>query len=393
MVTPEENAAMTEVGPGTKCGALLRRYWMPICPAAELTPAKPKRRVRLMGENLVLFRDGSGRHGLVPEQCPHRRASLYHGFVEEDGLRCAYHGWKVDVAGTCLEQPFEPAGSPLKAEACVRAYPVQQLAGLLFAYLGPDPAPLLPRWETAVRKDGTRAITVLPLHNCNWLQAQENSVDPVHTYYLHAHTLMLQARDKRAQDYFHRPIEKFEFDLVHEPAWTGVRKRRTYGGDNPEQELGHPAVFPNILINPQNEELVIHWRVPVDDRHTSIIWLRFSPSRDGGEVEQADADIPLTYLPHPRQSDGEYDLRDFPGQDLMAWETQGPVFDRTTELLGTSDRGVVMWRKLLLEQIAEVAAGRDPVGVIRDPSLNEVVRVPLSLGRIFRARAMEMAGS
>ena len=156
MLSREDNELLTRVGPGTPCGEVLRRYWMPVCPAAEITPDKPKRRVRILGENLVLFRDGKGRFGLLPEHCPHRHASLYFGFVEEDGLRCAYHGWKFDVAGTCLEQPFEPANSPLKAEACRRAYPVQQLAGILFAYLGPDPAPLLPHWETLVRTDGTR---------------------------------------------------------------------------------------------------------------------------------------------------------------------------------------------------------------------------------------------
>jgi 5,5'-dehydrodivanillate O-demethylase oxygenase subunit len=238
------------------------------------------------------------------------------------------------------------------------------------------------------RTDGRRAITVLPLHQCNWLQAQENSVDPVHTYYLHAHTLMLLGRDSRAQAYFHRPIEKLDFELCHEPAWTGIRKSRAYGGDRPERELGHPAVFPNILINPQAGELVIHWRVPVDDRQTRIFWLRFAPSPDGARVDQAEADIPVTYIPHPRRADGDYDLSDFPGQDLMAWETQGPIFDRSTELLGVSDRGIVMWRKLLMEQIDEVRHGRDPAGTIRDPHLDAPIPVALST-----RQAREMAAS
>jgi 5,5'-dehydrodivanillate O-demethylase len=391
MLTPEENALLTQVGKGTPCGELLRRYWMPVCPAAELTQAAPKKRVRLMGEDLVLFRDGGGRLGLLPEHCPHRHASLYHGFVEADGLRCAYHGWKFDVGGQCIEQPFEAAEGGLKTDACRRAYPVRLEAGLIFAYLGPLPAPILPRWEFMERTDGRRAITVLPLHRCNWLQAQENSVDPTHTYYLHAHTLMLLGRDRGAQDYFHRPIEKLDFELCHEPAWTGIRKSRAYGGDRPERELGHPAVFPNILINPQAGELVIHWRVPVDDRQTRIFWLRFQPSADGAIVEQAEADIPVTYIPHPKKGDGDYDVSDFPAQDLMAWETQGPVFDRTTELLGVSDRGIVMWRKLMLEQIAEVQAGRDPAGVIRDKHLDRPIELALSKGSARRAMATEEA--
>src|ERR1700675_4155172 len=143
MLSRDDNELLTQVGPGTPGGELLRRYWMPVGPAAEITAEKPKKRLRILGEDLVLFRDGRGRFGLLPEHCPHRHASLYFGFVEEDGVPSAYHGWKLDAAGKCLEQPFEPANSPLKAEACRRAYPVQQLAGILFAYLGPDPAPLL----------------------------------------------------------------------------------------------------------------------------------------------------------------------------------------------------------------------------------------------------------
>ncbi len=376
MLSPQDNALVTQVGPGTPCGELMRRYWMPICPEAEITDAKPKKRVRMLGEDLVLFRDAAGRYGLLPEHCPHRHVSLYFGFVEPDGIRCPYHGWKFDVAGKCVEQPFEPANSPLKDEACRRSYPVQSLAGILFAYLGPEPAPLLPRWETMVREDGTRKIVVLPVHRCNWLQAQENSLDPVHTFYLHAHMLKQTRKDGAFAEsiaYFSRPIEGIDFELCVEPAWAGIRKIRTYGGEKGGTEAGHPAVFPNILVAPQGKELVMHWRVPVDDQTTYILWLEFTPTRDGADAGQADADIPVTYLLHPLGPDGEYDLSDFPGQDLMAWETQGRIFDRSTELLGTTDRGVVMMRRLLIEQIKAVGQGKEPVGVIRDPACNQQI--------------------
>jgi 5,5'-dehydrodivanillate O-demethylase len=397
MLTSDDNRLLTQTERGTPGGELLRRYWMPICPEAELTDEKPKKRVRIFGENLVLFRDGNRKIGLVREQCAHRRASLYFGFVEEDGLRCPYHGWKFATSGKCIEQPFEPKGSPLKDEACVPSYPVQALAGILFAYLGPLPAPLLPRWETLVSKAGTRSITVLPIHNCNWLQAQENSVDPVHTYYLHAHMLMHQAKaDERLKSsaaYFHRPIQNIDFELTREAAWTGIRKIRTYGGALAEREVGHPAVFPNILIVPQDKnDLVTHWRVPVDDSHTYIIWLHFAPTRDGSEVAQADSDIPVTYLPHPRSPDGEYDLTDFPQQDLMAWETQGPVFDRSQELLGTTDRGIVMWRNLLREQINRVREGKEPDGMIRDPKINQTIGLQIEKHRQARFER-ELAGA
>jgi len=391
MLSSEDNALLTQVGAGTPGGELLRRYWMPICPAAEVTAAKPKRRVRVLGEDLVLFRDGTGRLGLLPEHCPHRHVSLYHGFVEEDGLRCAYHGWKFDVAGQCLEQPFEPANSPLKAEACRRAYKLQQLAGIVFAYLGPDPAPLLPRWETLVRNDGTRKINVLAVHRCNWLQVQENAEDPVHTYYLHSHMFRVLGLSNTEGGYYYRPIENYDFALCKEAAWTGIRKIRVYGGDRPEREVGHPAIFPNLLMNPQGKEIATHWRVPIDDEHTYIIRCHFTPSDDGAEVVQAEADIPVAYFPDGLLPDGERVLSSFPTQDQMAWETQGAIFDRSRELLGRSDRGIVMFRNLLRQQIEAVRAGKEPAGVIRDPALNDVISFMLSQGQARMARELEAA--
>lgn len=387
-LTPELNELFTRVGKGTPCGELFRRYWLPIAPASELTAERPKKRVRLLGEDLVLFRDKRGELGLLPERCPHRKASLYFGFVEEDGLRCAYHGWKFDAAGSCTEQPFEPADSKLRALACRPPYRVEQLGGLLWAYIGPEPAPLLPRWDLLIRQDGTRSITVLPLHHCNWLQAQENSHDPVHTVYLHGRMLSeLNAQgkgDQAAIAYYSRPIEKFEFEVCREPAWIGIRKIREFGGEQPTRELGHPAIFPNILINPQVGRVVMHFRTPIDDEHTYIVWAEFTPSDDGSAVQQAESDIQVTYMPHPLHPDGEYDLTTFVNHDLMAWETQGPIYDRTDELLGSSDRGITLFRKMLREEIEKVQAGEDPGGVIRDPALN--VSIPVGAAAAGQAR-------
>lgn len=379
----ELNLRLTQVGPGTPAGALLRRYWMPLCPAAEITAERPKKRLRLLGEDLVLYRDGRGRYGLIPEACPHRAVSLAYGFVEEDGIRCAYHGWKFDVSGACVDQPFEPHPEKLKPLACRPGYVVEALAGMLWGYLGPLPAPLLPRWEMLVSKTGLRNIVVLPLHNCNWLQAQENSVDPVHTYYLHAQMLLRQPPEVGAEfaasiAYFGRPIEDYDFELVHEPAWSGIRKIRQFGGDRPQRESGHPAIFPNALVALQDHGPVMHFRAPVDDTHTRIFWVGFVRSENGAPVEQADDTIPVTYLPHPKRPDGDYDLSTFVNHDLMAWETQGDRYDRTQELLGASDRGVTMLRKLLREQIDVVEAGGEPVGVIRDPALNELISFNLT---------------
>jgi 5,5'-dehydrodivanillate O-demethylase len=400
MLSAEDNLLLTQVGKGTPCGELMRRYWMPVTVAKEISDDKPVKRVRILGEDLVLFRDGKGRLGLIPEHCPHRHASLYFGFIEDDGLRCAYHGWKFNVDGECIEQPYERANGPLMKQACQTSYPVQQLAGLIFAYLGPAPAPLLPRWEMLVRDDGIRTIVVLPPHRCNWLQAQENSLDPTHTYWLHARLFERALKNRPPEDrkpwaadlaYFDRPIESYEFELCREPAWSGIRKVRTYGGDRPQKESGHPAIFPNILVAPQGPKLTMHFRVPVDDENLAIYWLEFQANVDGSKVNQTDEDIPVSWLPDPLQPDGDYRLDHFVYQDQMAWETQGRVFDRTTELIGMGDRGIVMYRNMLKQQIQLVQEGKDPDGVIRDPGLNDMVR--LSLNSELNKLAHEMAGA
>ena len=140
MLTAQDNDLLTQVGPGTRMGALQRRYWHPIAAAEEMADQWTKR-VRLLGEDLVLYKDRTGKLGLIEEQCPHRRASMAYGIPEADGIRCPYHGWKFDGSGTCLDQPNEPEGSNFKDKVKMAGYPVQEMAGLIFAYLGPLPAP------------------------------------------------------------------------------------------------------------------------------------------------------------------------------------------------------------------------------------------------------------
>ncbi|MGE5540171.1 MAG: Rieske 2Fe-2S domain-containing protein [Gemmatimonas sp.] len=389
MLTPQENEFLTRIGLGTPAGALLRRYWHPVCPVAELTAQNPKKRIRILGEDLLLFRDGSGRAGLIPEHCPHRSASLYYGFVEPDGIRCPYHGWKFDVARKCLEQPFEPGNTRLRERVAPSEYLVEEMAGLFWAYMGPKPAPLLPRWEAAVSTRGTRRLNVLPIIDCNWLQIVENSVDPTHTHYLHAHMMIaLGIRDKGA--YHARPIQDFDFEIVHEDTWTGVRKIRIWGGENGERELGHPLIFPGTLLVPAEELIVMHFRVPVDDTHTRVIRIQYAPDADATEFDPNNP--PIDYFPPFKNEKGEYDLRTFSGQDAMAWETEGPIVDRSRELLASSDRGIALYRRMLKEQIVAVAEGRDPIGLIRDPAKNREISIAVSTGQARMARRMKQAG-
>src|SRR5207253_2930157 len=160
MLTKEENERLTRVGPGTPGGELLRRYWHPIAIAAELTEATATKFVRVLGEDLVVFKDRSGNVGLIQDHCAHRGASLLYGRVEERGISCAYHGWLYDTAGNCLETPAEPADSRFHLTVKLRAYPVQTHVGLYWAYLGPLPAPVIPKYDIWARSDGRRHLAV-----------------------------------------------------------------------------------------------------------------------------------------------------------------------------------------------------------------------------------------
>ncbi len=371
MLTQEENELLTQVGPGTPGGQLLRRYWHVIGAASELSDAKPKKRLRVLGEDLVLFRDQSGAYGLVGKHCSHRGASLYYGFVEPDGIRCAYHGWKYDACGKCVEQPFESSEN-FKEKISHPAYPVEKLAGLLFAYMGPpEKKPVLPQWDILMRQDGVRKLETYEVLRCNWFQAMENSVDPVHTYYLHAHSLRVRGNNEAA--YYYRPVEKLDFELVVEASWAGIQKRRFFAGKNGPIETPHPLIFPNMLLVPARNGYNMHFRTPVDDFNTQIFHVRFHPTKDNSTVEQPE-DPPMEFACTKDES-GEFHMQTFPSQDQMAWETQGPVADRAKEHLGESDRGVILFRKLLRDQIFAVQNGNDPAGINIGRETGEIIRL------------------
>jgi 5,5'-dehydrodivanillate O-demethylase len=356
MLDQETNDLLCRVGPGTPMGELLRCYWMPIAPKAEVDE-KIKRPVKLLGEDLVVFRDGKGRYGLIREACAHRGASLCYGMVDEEGIRCPYHGWKYDVDGKCLEQPAEPTDRDTKDSIRQPAYPVQVLGGLLFGYLGPSPAPLLPNYDILVREDWVRRIEIHPVLDCNWLQPMENAVDPAHLYWLHGFTGGAPAmRDERIE------FEIFDY---------GIYK---YHHGHKRTEV-HPIVFPNILRGTGN---VIHYRVPMDDTHTQIIYVIYSPTYDGKPSGQVD--VPYHFIGPIKEAYDDYGytryrhhMKTFASQDGMAWETQGPIANRSEEHLASSDQGIVMFRQMLRLQLEAVKKGKDPMGVIRDPAVNKII--------------------
>ncbi len=359
MLSQEQNDTLTRVGPGTPAGDLLRRYWQAVAPAGELTEEKPILKVRLLGEDLVLYRDKSGTYGMVGEQCSHRRASLAFGRVEEDGIRCAYHGWKYDCSGACIETPAEPEGSTLKESVQHTAYPVEKLGGMLFAYMGPAPVPALPRWDVLAWEHGHRYIRKFPPLRCNWLQCMENSVDPSHLYWLHGNTAHL----KPMMDGYE---ETHDFILDD----YGIMKRRTtppsQPGGSPQVDQ-HPLLFPNTLRHVSlNRETKRHrhnlqFRMPIDDTNTQVIVVNFEP--DENQQALVGEDAPWQHVEFRVGEDG-YDMNMVAAQDFMAWETQGPIMDRTQEHLGLADKGVVMLRRLLRDQIDIVADGGIPMNVV-----------------------------
>ncbi|HWP58127.1 MAG TPA: Rieske 2Fe-2S domain-containing protein [Candidatus Acidoferrales bacterium] len=365
MLSKRENERLTRVGPGTPAGELLRRYWHPVAVAAELKE-KPIKRLRILGEDLVLYRGESGTYGLVEERCCHRGASLAYGRIEGDNIRCPYHGWLFAPSGKCLEQPAEPASSTYKDRVRQPAYPVQKMAGLLYAYLGPKPAPLLPRYDVLVRTDGQRRLVVLPQLDCNWLQPMENSVDPTHNHYLHSQRTGKPVHGDREAE-----IAKYDFELFEH----GIMKKRfAKNGDGKLEVVNqHPLVFPNMLRQHHGKEHYIQYRVPVDDTHTLFFEVYFIESADRGRVDPLE-DPPVEHAAYHKSAEGVYRMDKVWMQDYMAWETAGPIYDRTREHLASGDRGILIFRKLLKSEIDKVRRGRDPLGVVRDPKANELIR-------------------
>ena len=371
----EENEMLTRVGPGTPGGEMLRRYWHPFAFLSELK-GKPLRR-RILGEDLVLFRDDRGRIGLLTLRCSHRGTSLEFGHLENGGLRCCYHGWLYDVEGRILETPGEPADSRFRERLRHPAYKVQELAGIVFAYLGPEPAPLLPRYDVLVREDGVRSMSARMVH-CNFLQMVENSVDQHHFKWLHRTPKTRQWRNERLTsdvtdfgilDTFTRRVGDESFRTISLFLMPNMNK---VGYHLPED---HPAAF---AATHEGYE-ALRWRVAMDNTTTMHFTVYFAPLVDGkimAKVPKDQQDQGLgDSIPGKYRWDEETGWIARGDQDRCAQESQGPIFDRTGEHLGVSDEGVILLRRLFRQSIEAVQRGEDPVGVIRDPAKNEIIRL------------------
>lgn len=377
MLTEEQNRLLTQVGPGTRMGNLLRRYWMPIAAVSEFegNSIKP---VRLFGEDLVLFKDLSGTFGLVARHCAHRRADLSYGFVEECGIRCNYHGWLFSEQGRCLEQPFEDTANPearFKDKVRLTAYPVEAKAGLLWAYLGPQPAPLVPNWEPFTWKNSFVQIVFSKLP-CNWLQCQENSLDPIHFEWIHHNwTVRLNgAKGPYGKKHLRLDFKEFEWGFTYHRFAEGMED------DHHLWQHGRVCLWPNGFgpLTPHME-----FRVPIDDENTlSVRWQFARVPKEQEPYEQTS--IPAWEGPTVDPATGRAITSHVMNQDFIAWTGQGRITDRTQEALASSDRGIILMRKRFLEDLDRIERGEDPKAIIRDPVRNAAgIELPVENRRVI----------
>jgi 5,5'-dehydrodivanillate O-demethylase len=319
----------------------------------------------------VLYKDKGGSYGMLDLHCPHRRADLSYGFVEDHGLRCNYHGWLFNETGACLHQPFEEVARPeanYKDRIRIKAYPVEPKAGLLWAYMGPLPAPLVPTWEPFTWSNGFVQV-VFSTIPCNWYQCQENSIDPVHFEWLHSNwsTILKGQNGPYAPTHLKVGFDEFDYGFVYR------RVREDTTEDDSLWTVGRTCLWPNALFTGEHFE----WRVPIDDENTlSVGWFYNRVPREKEPFVQES--IPYWYSPIKDPQTGRWISSHVMNQDFIAWVGQGAEADRTQEHLGESDRGVILMRRRMLQEARLVADGGEPKAVIRDAEENECVRLPIA---------------
>ena len=397
MLSAEQNERIVRVGPGTRMGSALRAYWLPALLSEEIAADGPPLRVRLLGEDLVAFRDTTGQVGLIQNNCPHRGASLFFGRNEEGGIRCVYHGWKFDITGTCVDMPNEPAESDFKDRVRAAAYPTRERNGVIWAYLGPPARiPALPSLEWNLVDAGQR-YTTKRVQECNWVQAVEGGIDPSHSGFLHA-PLQVDPSTISPRDRY-RLDKQPRFALLETEYGLRIGARRVADERRVYWSVTHFMMpFYNAFNSGGGEDAQpsvggFAW-VPIDDTTTMAWCFTWNPLRQLREDERDDhprvrmgvhltpsARLKATSAPggawRPvanRTNDYLLDrevqrTRRFfgvPGispQDAAVQESMGRIADRTREHLGSSDSAVIRARRLWLSALDETAQGGIPLGV------------------------------
>jgi phenylpropionate dioxygenase-like ring-hydroxylating dioxygenase large terminal subunit len=361
---PAEDAELAHVGPDTPCGEYLRRFWQPVCVFDELKDLPL--RVKILGEDLVVFRDRSGAVGLLELHCPHRGASLEYGLIDACGIRCCYHGWLFAADGTILETPGEPAHSTLKDRLYHGAYPTHEYAGIVFGYMGPpDRQPAFPVYDS-FRRPGYRLVPGPKYaYPCNWLQTMENAMDPAHTAFLH--TIVSGAQF--TEEFGVLP----ELEFMETPVgMIYIGSRRV--GQNVWARMVE-VVLPNLqqvapIWETGHQEhtfsgpMLSRWVVPIDDTNTMFIELRHVSETEG--VTPAWWADSTNMAPGGQLAADSYEAGQRQPGDYEAQVSQRPIAIHRLEHLGATDRGVTMFRNLARRGIRAVQTGVDPNGLCRD---------------------------
>ncbi len=393
LLSQEENELLTQVGPGTPCGQFLRSYWQPAALSEELPPGGPPIPRRLMGEDLVMFRDEHGEIGLLDLHCSHRGTDLSYGRLENGGLRCVYHGWLYDVHGRCLETPAEPPGSHLREFVRHKAYPCVEKGGVIFTYMGDGEPPLLPNYEVLSAPDEKRFVTK-HFHECSYLQGLEGNMDNTHVPFLHRY-LRTESGSRVLAEH---PAEAPPPTIFGLPdGSTSTRYARLEETDfsvwayDSSGWGGPDLILPSLAMTGggaqgSGDGYQLYWRMPIDDTHHWLFVLSFKRSGPIAEQHRYNRSWGMmTPDYHFTRNQANRYLQDreeqrtatytglgsvFIVQDALANETQGPIQDRTKERLGANDGSIVAGRNLLLKAIHAVQEGCEPPGVIRDPGVN-----------------------
>jgi nitrite reductase/ring-hydroxylating ferredoxin subunit len=380
----QQDSRLTQVGPGTPGGEYLRRFWHPFLIASELKDT-PKA-VRLLGEDLVLFRDQGGRLGLLHKHCAHRGTSLEFGIPAERGIRCCYHGWLFDVDGTILETPAEPDGSRIRANFCQGAYPVREYNGLIFAYMGPpESVPEFPIYDTFGYPQGNRLVPLKLELPCNWVQVSENAADPIHNAFLH----VIVSGAQFAPTFAIMPALEFIESPLGFVCSAARRVKDFVFVRASDMIMPNVAQFIGGTNMIEKEEIAIcafltRWAVPVDDHNSLYIgFTNFNNvSNPDGRIREETIGVGKLNL-IGQTADRPYEERQREPGDYDAISSQGVIADRQAEHLGVTDRGVVMFRRLLGRGIDEVEAGKTPAlprlyaqGPVRTYCHSLVMRLP-----------------
>ena len=395
MMSQEANDLITRTGRQDPCGKLMRMYWQPAALVDELQGPRPVRPVKLLGENLVLFRDEQGRYGLIDRHCAHRGADLAFGRLENGGLRCAFHGWLFDATGQCIETPAEPKDSKLCQGIKQRAYPVVEKGGILWAWLGEGEPPAFPEIDCFVAPE-SHTFAFKGHMNCNWLQALEVGIDPAHASFLHrffededtstAYGKQFRGASAGSDMPMTKILREYDSPIINvEHTEYGLRLIALREID---EERTHVRVtnqlFPHGFVIPMSTEMTItQWHVPIDDENCYWYAIFTSYTTPVDKKKMRDQRLELYELPDytsrkNRSNDYGFDPHeqatatytgmgnDINVHDQWAVESMGAIQDRTNEHLGTSDKAIVQYRRLLRQEIEKVAGGEKPMLFLDD---------------------------